>query len=126
MHKKTCTLLALTLVLTGCFGAGSDNEAEAVLEESLVIERDVDALYRPSSTMGMMIAALLSRGSFQYGHSATTGVTHQMQLLEGQAATTSDETFLLLQELGNLLQVNIETLMNNASDRQVALDGYLT
>jgi hypothetical protein len=124
MQKKTFTLLATTLLLAGCFGGDTDTPNNTPTE-TIAPERNTNIFYRPSSPMGMMIATLLSRGSFQYGHSASTGIKHQMQLLNGQAATTSDETFLLLQELGNILQVNIETLMNNASDRQVALDGYL-
>jgi hypothetical protein len=124
MPKKTFIVLAMTLLLSGCFGGGDDSTANTE-GDTIAAERDTTVLYRPSSPMGMMFATLLARGSFQYGHSATTGVKHQMQLLKGQAETTSSETFLVLQELGNLLQVNVETLMNNASDRQEALDAYL-
>jgi hypothetical protein len=56
--------------------------------------------------------------------SAIAGITAGRKLASGQGGAT-DETFILLQELGNILQVDVEDTLNRSTERRKALDEYL-
>ena len=80
---------------------------------------------RPSAAIGLYITAYLAQGIFLPVHSATLGIEAQKKLLAGQGNPVTDETFTLLQEFGNILQVDVSDVLNRSPDRRVALDQYL-
>jgi hypothetical protein len=67
----------------------------------------------------------LAQGIFLPVRSAWLGVEAQNKLFARQGDATADETFTLLQELGNILQVNVSDILNRSPDRRETLDQYL-
>lgn len=82
-------------------------------------------LPRPSAALGFFVTAYLAQGIFLPVHSAWIGIEAQQKLFLGQGDPSTDETFTLLQELGNVLQVNVSDILNRSPDRRETLDQYL-
>ena len=99
-------------------GALQGISASAVLASGLTEEQ------RPSAPLGIYISAYLSQGMFVSVESAIAGIDAGRKLVSGQGGAT-DETFTLLQELGNILQVDVEDVLNRSTERRKALDEYL-
>lgn len=138
LRFRTTTAIGLCVLLAGCslFG-GTDNSPEgdegpAVTSAtggiSAVRILDVGSatlLPRPSAALGFYIAAYLSQGIFLPVRSAFMGIEAQKKLFLGQGDASADETFALLQELGNILQVDVADILNRSPDRRETLDQYL-
>ncbi len=92
--------------------------ASAVLASGLTDDK------RPSAVLGIYVSAYLSQGMFLPVRSAIIGINAGRSLISGQGGAT-DETFTLLQELGNILQVDVEDILNRSTERRKALDEYL-
>lgn len=134
---RIVTTIGICLLLTGC--SPFDNKEKAAEENSLGVTGtrtglsavgildtgSVTIFPRPSAPMGFYIAAYLAQGVFLPVRSAALGVEAQKKLFAGQGNPVADETFTLLQELGNVLQVNVSDVLNRSPDRRVALDQYL-
>jgi len=71
------------------------------------------------------VAAYLSQGIFLPVRSAWIGIEAQKALFARQGDPDTDETFTLLQELGNILQVDVPDILNRSPDRRETLDQYL-
>ncbi len=99
-------------------GALQGVSASAVLASGLTDEK------RPSAPLGMYVSTYLSQGMFVSVESAIAGISAGRKLASGQGGAT-DETFTLLQELGNILQVDVEDVLNRSAERRKALDEYL-
>lgn len=132
MRIHPLIIAGLVIGLAAC-GSGSKNSsadlpktkgalqgvaASAVLASGLVEEK------RPSAALGIYVSAYLSQGMFLPVRSAIIGIDAGRKLLSGQGGAT-DETFTLLQELGNILQVDVEDVLNRSTERRKALDEYL-
>ncbi|TSD00511.1 MAG: hypothetical protein Greene101449_121 [Candidatus Peregrinibacteria bacterium Greene1014_49] len=137
-RSKVAILVGLTLLLAGCsFFEGKENSQNK--EDDLTVKGAVGSIAavqvlegglatlqsRPSAALGLYITAYLSQGIFLPVHSAWMGIEAQKKLFLGQGSSSADETFTLLQELGNILQVNVSDILNRSSDRRETLDQYL-
>jgi hypothetical protein len=78
----------------------------------------------PSALLGPYVALFLG-GNPDISKTATQGATDAQSLLT-EDQQHPDESFALLQELGTVLQVDINDMLNRSPDRQVALDAYVS
>ncbi|MDB4978632.1 MAG: hypothetical protein JWM56_818 [Candidatus Peribacteria bacterium] len=118
------------LLLTGCGTKTTTTlsvraATEGVMyAQSLLTQRSEAS--RPSAVMGIFSSIYLSQGGFFRVSSALSGVIAEMKLVKPLSPDDLDEAFLLLQEFGSVLQVNIPDLLNRSPDRPKALNEYLT
>lgn len=77
---------------------------------------------RPGSVLSVYISMYLAHGPGTYT-AATRGAQIQAGLQEPVAST--DEVYLVLQQLGAALQVNVPDLLNRSSTRRQTLDEYV-
>ncbi len=80
---------------------------------------------RPSATLGIFVSAYLAGGSFLPIEAALKGIDAQMALYKTQKDASSGDTFLLLQEIGGMLQVDLVDALNRSDDRAETLNEYL-
>lgn len=125
-------VLTATAFLTHCSGPDTDtrNDEQPVIGalagvdwtlEIAQIAFDMNRI-RPSALLGAFVAEYLVHTSvFQ---SAIAGIDAQMQLFYDEEYE-ENESFALLEDLGSLLQVNIEDMLNRAPDRPRAFDTYI-
>jgi hypothetical protein len=78
----------------------------------------------PGAPLGVYISYFLAGGNSPNVAGAITGIQAQQKLHEVFNPMQSNDTFALLQELGNTLQVNIPDLLNRSSDRPSTLTTY--
>jgi hypothetical protein len=137
MAKRMLALSAL--FLTGCTlwgksGIEQENDSDlrvsgplsAVLTLHALGESSAaGAVPRPSAPLGLFVSAYLAQGVFLPVRSAAEGIEVQRRILAGQSGAATDESFTLLQELGNVLQVDVSDMLNRSPDRRKALDEYL-
>ncbi|PIQ75950.1 hypothetical protein COU78_03215 [Candidatus Peregrinibacteria bacterium CG10_big_fil_rev_8_21_14_0_10_49_24] len=125
--------LLFPLLLAGC---GSDEEetelqsstsrggVAAVTITSTRVQNAMQQI-RPSAPLGMFISSYLAQGAFVSVKAAMLGIEAQRTLLIGQSLPATSETFLLLQEFGTVLQVDIADTLNRSDNRGKTLDEYL-
>jgi len=108
-------LLALPLIAAGCRKKEPPPPPQAQEEQGVT---------RPSATLGIYVNHFLGRGIAPY----TTGVLRDLEaqtlLLAEFDPLGSDSTFALLQEFGNVLQVDVADLLNRSNDRPATLTAY--
>jgi|SRR3989338_5417507 len=128
--QKTALVLAL-LLLTQCGGKSAENSGTsgepqsgkiAVLELLRVASSD-PALARPSGMLGIFVTKFLAQSEL-FSNSALRGVGAQEQFL-ADAEVDLEETYALLQELGNALQVDVPDMLNRSDNRSEALNAYV-
>jgi hypothetical protein len=136
-RSKTAASIGLSLLLAGCslFGGEEQKTDEnslpvigatvGIASVQILETGPASLLPRPSAAMGFYIAAYLAQGIFLPVRSAWIGIEAQQKLFQGQGNASADETFTLLQELGNILQVNVSDILNRSPDRRLTLDQYL-
>ena len=129
--QKTAFILAL-LLLTQCGGKNAKNsetstESEtgkiAVLELLRVASPD-PALARPSAMLGIFTTKFLALSELLGANSALRGIGAQEQFL-ADAEVDLEETYALLQELGNILQIDVPDMLNRSENRAEALNTYV-
>ncbi|MBM3227832.1 hypothetical protein FJZ27_03150 [Candidatus Peribacteria bacterium] len=127
-------IMALTLTLAACGqGDSADPPAQAKAAENASAELGMEALHaltdgsiasRPGGPLGIYVSAYLAQGIFVRIESALDGIEAGKKMIGGQGAT-GDETFSLLQALGNVLQIALEDTLNRSPNRRKALDEYV-
>ncbi len=83
------------------------------------------AASRPSGTLGVFVSLFLAQRRFLPTQSATLGIAEILHIIQGQEEPLNDETFALLQTLGDALSVNIVDHLNRSPDRVAALNLYV-
>lgn len=78
----------------------------------------------PSAPLGFYVSTYLAGGTTPAVTAPLTGVTAQEKLHTEYDPMKSTDTFALLQQLGNTLQVNIPDLLNRSTDRPGTLNTY--
>ncbi|ALM09997.1 MAG: hypothetical protein PeribacterA2_0624 [Candidatus Peribacter riflensis] len=128
--KGRITLLALaTLALFGCTAKDpepvvpvSGGKSATIVLDSLAAVPKGSA--RPSGTLGIFIATYLAQGFIMQVDSATQGLQQILMIVRGQEQPLGDETFALLQTLGDILSVDVIDLLNRSNNRIETLDQY--
>ena len=125
----------MSVLLTSCTGGDADAKKQAEMfgsrigiAASYILSLQTKGsmnLVRPSPTMGIFTSSYLAQGAFINVQAAALGIQAQKKLLTGQSLPASSETFILLQELGTALQVDIVDMLNRAGNRGEALDAYI-
>jgi len=80
---------------------------------------------RPSGTLGIFASLYLAERLFLPTQSATKGIAEIIRLVHSQEQPLGDETFALLQTLGDALSVNVVDLLNRSENRVETLDRYV-
>ncbi len=131
-HSSRILLLA-TLVLTACFGESGNAPpslisaaarkgalwSHEILMTGRVTAREAP---RPSALLGPYVAAFLSLPLVQSSHAAISGVLAGTSILFDEGIR--DESYALLEELGLVLQIDVQDMLNRSIDRQMALDTH--
>ena len=138
LRSRSLIVIGSCLLLTSCSlfsggdeaaNDGSSLEAQGAtsgISAVAALEGGSAALFpRPSAALGLYVAAYLSQGIFLPVRSAWIGIEAQKALFARQGDPDTDETFTLLQELGNILQVDVPDILNRSPDRRETLDQYL-
>jgi len=145
--KRTCILAASVLsasllTLTGCGGSNESGQMPAPLEKealnvsgaksaifSLIMfspaEDATPAITRPGAALGLYVGVYLAQGTTLPVLGALIGVDTQLKLAESDNSVEKDETFVLLEEYGTVLQVDIIDTLNRSSERAKTLDKYI-
>jgi hypothetical protein len=124
-------ILALTVLFTSCGGGSSDTPAVSTegardaAEQAIRMVTDRPSLRRPSAALGVFTTMYLAQNSFTASTSALKGVEAMMLLLAEQHPVQAEETFLLLEEFGTVLQVDIADLLNRSQNRPETLNNYM-
>lgn len=135
-HSAIATGLCFLLTSCSLFSGGDKSQEDATalggqgatsgISAVAALEGGAAALFpRPSASLGLYIAAYLSQGIFLPVRSAWIGIEAQKALFARQGDPDTDETFTLLQELGNILQVDVPDILNRSPNRRETLDQYL-
>lgn len=128
MSRIATTALLSFILLAGCTtqesSVRSDGPVSAVISLHDIVKESV-MNNRPSAALGLYTGMFLAQGNFVSARSATLGIEAQTRILAGQEDMTSDETFALLQEIGNVLQVDIIDILNRSNNREQTLNAYL-
>lgn len=136
--RKVLVLLAVTsLLLSGCGSKTQDGEkplpsvsagkSATVVLSGLMSSSSPSGtqVRRPSGTMGVFTSLFLAQNLFFPTQSAVTGIEEMLRIVQGQEEPLNDETFTLLQTLGDALAVNIVDLLNRSPDRVETLNQYV-
>ncbi|OIO53038.1 hypothetical protein AUJ46_06005 [Candidatus Peregrinibacteria bacterium CG1_02_54_53] len=130
--KRALTFLALcAVVLGGCTSSSETAYPPSVSGgKSATVALDVLAKRalspRPSGSLGVFSTLFLAQQLFLPTQSATDGIEQILRMVRSQEQPLGDETFALLQTLGDTLSVNIVDMLNRSTDRIVALDQYVS
>jgi hypothetical protein len=79
---------------------------------------------RPGAPLGLFTSYYLGGGGISPSNAALSGVAAQVKLNAEYNPMKSDDTFALLQEFGDILQISIPDLLNRSSDRPTTLTEY--
>ena len=135
--KSIFTLTALSislLALVSCGGSDKSDttsEIETTSARSAVIatiraggEIQKRAVARKSFSLGPYISIYLSQNQMIRALSALNGIDDQIRLARSDSQET-DETYVLLEDYGTVLQVNIVDTLNRSVRRDEAMEKYL-
>ena len=126
------------LLVTALFLGGCASPPEATEEEQIPVETSGQrsALFpvislgqrerspRPGQSLGLFTTLFLTQGNFLPAPTALEGFISALSFL-GSSTEGTSEAFVLLQELGSLLQTDIADMLNRSTDRPETLDGYI-
>ncbi|MFH0770466.1 MAG: hypothetical protein V1926_03760 [Candidatus Peregrinibacteria bacterium] len=128
--------LLTCLLLAGCAASSKEQELIPPVETSGAKSGVFAALrtmatsgadnVRPSVALGVYVTLYLAQGKLIKVQSASLGIQTAGIIAEADKSFVSDETFVLLQEYGSVLQVNIIDILNRSVDRAQVLDAYTT
>jgi len=79
---------------------------------------------RPSGALGIFSTMYLAQGFFLSTESAVQGLKDILGIVRDQEKPLSDESFALLQTLGDTLSVDVVDLLNRSTNRIETLDRY--
>lgn len=124
--------LTLTaLLLTSC--GGSDDVPQITVRNALqapFYALQLTGLYtplnRPSAALGVFASVYLSQGGSLPTRSALAGIQAAQSLIQPLNPDNLDDAYLLLQEFGSVLQVDVPEMLNAQTDRAGALNEYVT
>lgn len=130
VRKELVLLACVSLTLSGCgFSAEetpllqvSGGKSATVVLDSLINET---LNPRPSGTLGIFASLYLAERLFLPTRAATQAIDQILNMVRGQEQPVSDETFALLQTLGDALSVNVVDLLNRSENRLETLDQYV-
>ncbi|MDD5041550.1 MAG: hypothetical protein PHX87_04335 [Candidatus Peribacteraceae bacterium] len=80
---------------------------------------------RPSGTLGVFASVYLAQRLFLPTASAVRGIEDLLRIVRAQEQPLGDETFTLLQTLGDAISVNVIDVLNRSDNRLEALDRYV-
>ena len=90
--------------------------------EDLITAQSAIPLPRPSAPLGVFIAKYLVEASTL--RAALQGISSLEELL-GTEEVQESEDFAILEQLGSMLQVEIQDMLNRSTDRAAAFDTYV-
>lgn len=131
-RKTAITAVLIPAIFLG--SCGGKSPAEEVLQVSGAksavavmhrVAKKTAQSNRPSGPLGIFTGIYLAQGIFLPVQSAISGLESILNIQEGQTNSTSDENFALLQEVGEVLQVNVIDVLNRSTNRVEALDAYI-
>jgi len=128
--RKTCTsALVICLALSACGTPKSAPPPEVSGAKTAIAFMNMLMLQqknggRPGATLGIFSTLFTSQGIFLPVKSAMFGFEAERKIIEGMTKPDTDENYALLQEAGNVLQVNITDTLNRSDSRQETLDAY--
>ncbi|MFH0851224.1 MAG: hypothetical protein V1876_00540 [Candidatus Peregrinibacteria bacterium] len=129
--KKEIVLLALTTaILGGCASSAVSSPPPRVSGgKSATFVLDSIAKNpgnpRPSGTLGIFTSLYLAQRLFLPTESAVRGIEEALHIVRSQEQPLGDETFTLIQTLGDALSVNVVDLLNRSENRLETLDRYV-
>jgi hypothetical protein len=134
--KHTTALLLLSLTLAACraepeakktvkpppekLSFGISGPKSALLSIRALLPRSIT---RPGAPLGLFTTLYLAQGSFLPAPTALQGI-RVLESLTQQSERETDSSYALLQELGNVLQVNLIDMLNRSQNRPEALTTY--
>ncbi len=129
---RTSAVTALFLFsLTGCGKSTPTNtidttSAVAGATYSMQMLRQTSALNRPTAPIGVFASIFLSQGGYFPVQSAVLGSESALQLVQPLNPQNLNDAFLLLQQFGSVLSVDVADMLNQSTDRTTTLNEYLT
>lgn len=124
-------LLLAYCLLVGCSLSGgspvspesvSGGKSATIVLDALAKGPAVQA--RPGGVLGVFTTMYLAQGTFLPSASAVRGVRDILRIVHDQEKPLSDESFALLQTLGDILSVDLFDLLNRSPNRIESLDRY--
>ena len=137
-QKKPLYLLPcfmLLILIAGCGGrkdalqngpmevSGAKSGVFATLKASN-IALEIAEDNRPSAALGMFVSLYIGQKTLTNVHGALKGIDSQIKMVRADSSIERDETFVLLEEYGTVLQVDIIDTLNRATDSEESLTGY--
>ncbi|MDD4318857.1 MAG: hypothetical protein PHW10_00830 [Candidatus Peribacteraceae bacterium] len=120
-RSPTVPLLLTLLLLAGC---SADRETAQTPETTDSQQASASsAPSRPTAPLGLYVGYYMGGGGIPTNRSALQGVDAYLKILTYDPLR-ADDTFALLQELGNVLQINVPELLNRSDDRPTTLTEY--
>lgn len=126
---RCSVLCSFALIATGCSRTTEENNLEvsgstSALSSIHLVEQVVFSI-RPSASLGVYVAQYLAQGIYLPARTALAGIDAQWDIITGADDSGREEVFLLLEELGSLLQVNVPDMLNRSANRPDALNEYV-
>ncbi len=132
MKKTFIVGAAASLLLAGCSGGTQDSGKITAARQALLYAGQLmrtgkisPDIFRPSALLGVHTALFLAKTAESSVKTALQGVEIQ-QALRAEGGEHVSEAFQLLTALSDALEVDIADMLNRTSQRQEALDSYVT
>lgn len=127
-NKAFAALVLCTLSLGGC-GTKEVQKlhvsgAKSALSIMHILANQSLQTNRPSGLLGIFSGIYTAQGVFLPVQSAAIGMQAIGTIIMGQTQSTTDENFALLQEIGDVLQVNVLDMLNRSTNRAQSLQEY--
>ncbi len=135
MQRKTslrCGALALLLLMLAACSRSSSGDTNVTTDigldaipQLLMLALPTVETAKPSAMLGSFLALYVSETDIIDTKSAVMGVASLRMLLGTQEETGTEETYALIAELGQLLQVDIPDILNRSNNRPETLNAYM-
>lgn len=128
--KIASSLLLISLLLGGCSFAKKTPSTSLEVSGGKSATVAIGAMAanthdpRPSGMLGIFTTTFLSQGIFFATQTGVRGIEATMKTLQKQEQPLNDETFQMLQQLGDTMSVKIPDMLNRSPNRISALDAY--
>jgi len=119
IQRISLVLFLLPLLLLGCGKKATTPPAPTPEPEP----REQRASL-PGASLGLYVSHFLSQGLTPRAITALRGIEAFLRFTQGSDPMESADTFALLQEFGNVLQVDIRDILNRSTDRPTTLTQY--
>ena len=129
MRRFFFPLAIVSFAIVGCSPGGGATPVEPVSggkSATVVLQAIAKTTEhaRPSGTLGVFASLYLAQGFFLPTESATDGLSGILGIVREQEEPLSDESYALLQTLGETLAVDIVDMLNRSANRLESLDRY--